>query len=157
VAVGRRDAVDTGVRHPPAELELPALPQSVGAARRLVVRTLREWDLDALEPTAALLVTELATNAVLHARSALLVRVERRGALVRVGVSDTAPTGPQRRRHGVEAPTGRGIGLVQLLSSDWGTDACGDGSTWCKTVWFELPTDPRLLADPAEGALLATG
>jgi anti-sigma regulatory factor (Ser/Thr protein kinase) len=141
----------------PFAVELPGLPQSVSAARRLVVRTLREWDLDALEATAALLVTELATNAVLHARSDLRVQVERRGEVVRVGVSDASPAGPQRRRHGVEAPTGRGLGLVQLLAADWGTEACGQGSSWRKTVWFELPTDPRLLAEPAEGALLATG
>ena len=134
-------------------VELTAEPRSVREARRVVVGVLRDWHLPHLEDTAVLLVSELATNAVLHARTAFAVEAERRGEVVRVGLSDGSDVGPARRRHGVQAGTGRGLGLVAALSTDWGTDDATD--PWRKTVWFELPVDPALLPEPAEDALLA--
>ena len=132
--------------------ELAADPRSVRAARRLVRGALAGWALDHLEPTAALLVSEIATNAVLHARSTFVVEVLRRADTVRVAVSDTSPQRPQPRRHSVSAGTGRGLGLVAQLASAWGTGPAP--SPWCKTVWFDLPLDPALLPEPADDALL---
>ena len=135
--------------------ELPAVPRSVRTARALVERAVQDWGLPHLRDTAALVVTELATNAVLHAGPTLLVEVSRTRGSVRVAVSDTSPVLPQRKRRGAEAGTGRGLGLVELLSSGWGAQPRADGP-WRKRVWCELPTDPSALPAPDEGALLAS-
>lgn len=131
--------------------ELAGEPLSVRDARRLVTRTLREWDLEHLDEHATLLVSEVVTNAVLHARTGLELQLERRTSVLRITVSDGSPRQPERRRHGLSSGTGRGLGLLTTLSTDWGS---GPGrAPWQKDVWFELPLDPRLLPDPGEGAL----
>ena len=132
--------------------ELPGEPADAGDARRLVTRTLREWRLDHLQDTAALLVSEVVTNAVLHARTRLALELERRGSTVRVTVSDRSERLPQPRRADPEAGTGRGLGLVASLATAWGT--APGAEPWRKDVWFELPTDPGALPEPGEGALL---
>ena len=133
--------------------ELAAAPSSVRTARAVVTRALAAWP--HLQDTAALLVTELATNAVLHARTTFLVELRIGPDAVRISVSDTSPVAPQRKLHRVEAGTGRGLGLVALLSSDHGCDRRTDG-TWSKTVWCELPLDPAALPAPETDALLST-
>jgi anti-sigma regulatory factor (Ser/Thr protein kinase) len=133
-------------------LELSAEPRSVREARGLVRTALSGWDLDHLETSAVLLVSELATNVVLHARTDFVVEAEQRGDVVRVSITDGSANGPARRRHGVQAGTGRGLGLVATLATDWGTATAEH--PWAKTVWFELPVDPAALPDPGEGALL---
>jgi anti-sigma regulatory factor (Ser/Thr protein kinase) len=132
--------------------ELASAPSSVRTARALVTAALEAWP--HLQDTAALLVTELATNAVLHARSTFLVELRLGPDTVRIAVSDTSPVQPQRKLHGVRAGTGRGLGLVALLSTAHGCEHRSDGA-YRKTVWCELPLDPAALPDPADGALLA--
>ena len=131
-----------------AVVRLPAAPDSIGAARAALRRTLRDWDLDALVDTAQLLTSELATNAVLHARTDFELRVERRGDRLRVSVLDGSPRTAARRRYGLDSGTGRGLGLVEALSADWGTSSA-DG--WAKAVWFEL--DPAAVPLDDEGVL----
>ena len=133
------------------QAELAVTPPSAREARQLVTRTLREWDLEHLVDAAALLVSEVVTNAVLHARTPLALELERRDGCVRVIVSDGSPRQPQRRRPGPEAGTGRGLGLLAVLSTDWGSGPAED--PWQKDVWFELPTDPAALPQPAEDSL----
>ena len=130
---------------------LPGGPASVSAARRRVLRALDAWHLDALGDTAALLVSELVTNAMLHTGADVEVRVVREADAVRVTVLDRSPRRPVRRRHGLEAGTGRGLGLVDTLALDWGT--CGPVDGWAKGVWVLLPTDGARLPDADEGAL----
>ncbi len=81
-----------------------------------------------------LCVSEVVTNAVLHARtpSTMTVRIDRE--LVRVEVADLDPTLPTRRDHDVHAPTGRGLRLLEELASAWGAHVAAHG----KVVWFEL-------------------
>ena len=136
---------------PAVVVPLPPGPAGVSAARRRVLAALDGWGLQGLDDTAALLVSELVTNAVLHARGDVEVRVERRADAVRVTVLDRSARRPVRRRHGLEAGTGRGLGLVDTLSSDWGVADPTDG--WAKGVWFELPTDPARPPATDEGAL----
>ncbi|MCW2680670.1 MAG: putative protein kinase/phosphatase [Frankiales bacterium] len=131
--------------------ELVGEPTSARDARRLVTRTLAEWDLEHLEETAVLLVSEVVTNAVLHARTELAVEISRAGDAVRVTVSDRSPASPRRRRPGLQAGTGRGLGLLAVLATGWGTGPAED--PWRKDVWFELPTDPDALPQPGEDAL----
>ena len=127
-------------------LELPGAPASVGSARRLVSAALRDWGLDHLVDPAALLVSELVTNAVLHARTAVSVEVERTRSVVRVVVRDGSRRRPRQRRHEVSAATGRGLGLLTAVSYRWGCDDAPE--PYAKAVWFELPVDRVLLPQP---------
>lgn len=118
---------------------LPCDPRSVAAARRFVTSRLVAWGHDpAVTDTAALLVSELVTNALLHARSAVVVAVahaERDGeGRVRVEVTDTSPVRPRQRHNSLVSGTGRGLLLVDRLARGWGTDQRETG----KAVWFEL-------------------
>ena len=130
---------------------LDAGPSSVAGARAHVRATLARWGLSALTDTATLLVSELVTNSLLHARTDLEVRVARDPRSVQVTVLDRSPARPVRRRHGLQAGTGRGLGLVATLSCGWGTTEGVDG--WAKGVWFLLPADAELLPQADEGAL----
>jgi two-component sensor histidine kinase len=113
-------------------------PSSARQARRYVAERLLALGYPEAAPAAELLVTELVTNAVLHARTAVEVIVEPRGPMVRVGVADDSPRPPRRRRHSVDSGTGRGLVLVERMSESWGVEPRGEG----KVVWFELCRDP---------------
>lgn len=116
-------------------MELAAEAASVPAARRLVHATLRERHLAELDERVALLVSELVTNAVLHARSPLRLVLDDHGGCLRVEVSDGSPLPPVTKPFSERAATGRGMRLVELLSDGWGvsqTDQSG------KTVWCEV-------------------
>lgn len=120
-----------------ARATLPADPASAGFARRFVRGRLREWGAHHLEEPAALLVTELVTNAVLHARSESVLTVIYDEGVLRVEVADGSMAGPQRRWYAYDAATGRGLLIVEALSTAWGTIATEEG----KAVWFELDSD----------------
>ena len=129
-------------------MEIPGAPAAVRSARRLVTTTLEEWGLPHLVEYAALLVSEVVTNAVLHARSDVEVEIRCVDEVVRVSVLDGATRPPERRRHGLHAGTGRGLGMVEALSLRWGSEAAD--LPFRKAVWFELPVDPARLAVAVE-------
>ena len=116
---------------------LPSDPASVGEARRFVRRVLLDWDLDGSVEVATLLVSELATNAVLHARTAYSVAVSRGAGEVTIEVLDGSAVLPQVRRHSSTAATGRGVGLVERLATSWGTRV-SDVDGFSKAVWFTV-------------------
>lgn len=119
----------------PVRTALPCDAQSVRAARRFVTTQLAEWGIDpGCRDNAELLVSELVSNAILHARTALDLDVRRAGDGVRVSVTDRSPRGLVRKRHTLGSATGRGLILVEQLSAAWGVDVNGNG----KTVWFEV-------------------
>jgi anti-sigma regulatory factor (Ser/Thr protein kinase) len=115
-------------------LDLAPTPASVGEARRFTVETLRRWGREDLSGSGALLVTELVTNAILHARTRISLVIERRADSVRVEVRDGSPIRPALRDHGLDATTGRGLALVAKLAESWGVDVDGAG----KVVWAQL-------------------
>ena len=117
-----------------ARLALPPVPTSAADARRFVGSTLVGWGSDDVADAARLLVSELVTNAVLHARTDVEVVVKLRRKGVRVEVRDGSPATPTVRHYDDEAMTGRGIALVDQLANRWGVDTRNSG----KTVWFEL-------------------
>jgi anti-sigma regulatory factor (Ser/Thr protein kinase) len=86
---------------------------------------------------AVLLVSELVTNALLHARSAPSVEVTYGVGVIRCDVIDNSPLVPRRRHYANDAVTGRGIALVEALAARWGSERDGVG----KRVWFELDVD----------------
>jgi anti-sigma regulatory factor (Ser/Thr protein kinase) len=107
---------------------------SVREARRFVASILAELGCEAQADDAALLTSELATNAVIHARTSYVVVVKVGGGTIRIEVMDASPAPVHRRHFSATSGTGRGIGLVSGMAHAWGIDESGHG----KTVWFEL-------------------
>ncbi len=89
-----------------------------------------------------LLISELVTNAVLHARadgSGLALSLEFRGRMLRIEVHDGDLRGPQPRTPSVLDESGFGFVLVNALADDWGVRQTAAG----KAVWAELDTRPE--------------
>ena len=123
---------DVGV----ASVVLAAQPASVSAARRFVRKVLGDAAPPPLVDDAALLVTELVANAVLHAGGPITLTAAVAGdaTAVRIEVADTSPVPPVLREYGNVASTGRGLTLVARLASRWGVEPADPG----KRVWVEL-------------------
>ncbi|MEU1409121.1 ATP-binding protein [Streptomyces sp. NPDC005728] len=119
-----------------ASWPLPRELTSVRRARRLVTAQLSDWDLQDLVDTAELLVSELVTNALRHTRGPLRLNLQVRGPRLRCEVEDTESAGPVRQVVDVDAESGRGTELLDLLAEAWGSTRTATG----KTTWFELPT-----------------
>jgi anti-sigma regulatory factor (Ser/Thr protein kinase) len=114
---------------------LPAVAPSVAAARRFVAAALRRHEaLPEMIDTACLLTSELVTNALVHAGSRVELAVSTLGHRIRVEVGDSSQATAQPRAIGAEAVAGRGLHIVEAMSSRWGTNVAGTG----KRVWFEL-------------------
>jgi len=107
---------------------------SAREARRFVDRTLRRWECDDLLDTVELLVSELVTNAVIHARSEVDVSVQLLPDRVRIEVADQSPDGLRRRALTPDQSSGRGISMVETLALAWGVTPSRTG----KAVWFEV-------------------
>ncbi|MEU0331813.1 ATP-binding protein [Streptomyces sp. NPDC006193] len=122
--------------HPGYSETLPRQPESAAPARRLVRAACAVWRLDDLAEDGALIVSELVTNAVRHARrDSIRVVVERLGAArVRVAVVDFSKAPPVRKVSGLDDEHGRGLALVTELAEDWGSEPL----PWGKRVWAEL-------------------
>jgi anti-sigma regulatory factor (Ser/Thr protein kinase) len=104
------------------------------AARNFVVEALRQGAQTDLCPSAALVVAELAANAVIHAGSPFVVEVSTHPDVVRVAVHDASPVLPAPREAAPLASTGRGLHLVAGLASRWGSELRPGG----KVVWAEF-------------------
>ena len=130
------DELTTGVV-PPAAVTLEPEARSVVEARRAAREALQAWDVEACEWVVSQLVSELATNAVLHAGTVFRVVLTLRKRRLRCEVIDGSDRPPRLRHYTAEASTGRGLRLVDKLSSAWGVVPGPRG----KTVWFELDTD----------------
>lgn len=119
-------------------MRLPPDPMTVTTARRLVTEELLRSGLVELSDDAALLVTEVVSNAVMHARTAILLHVTITTDRVRVEVDDGSSQLPAWSPSMAESLSGRGLTLVNALASRWGADLLDVGG---KTVWFELTED----------------
>ena len=117
------------------QLQFDPEPSTPRAVRREFARVFESHP--CLEPML-LCLSEVVTNAVLHARTRVHVRVVEIGDLVRVEVADGSPVKPVRRAYVEVSPTGRGLHLLDRLTSGWGIDMTADG----KTVWFEIGSEP---------------
>jgi anti-sigma regulatory factor (Ser/Thr protein kinase) len=123
---------------------LPCDASSVGKARRLIRQELAAFgEADLVEPdlvdAAGLLVSELVTNAVVHARTDVTLHVRLRRGVLRIEVTDGSPVLPAPRRPTGLTGTGRGLQLVDHLADRWGVDKARKG----KTIWFELAPSAR--------------
>jgi anti-sigma regulatory factor (Ser/Thr protein kinase) len=123
-----RSATEVSRRFP-AERDAPR------AARGFVADAMRRWGHSGtLLEDSVLVVSELATNAVVHARSAFSVVARREGSGVRLSVHDLSTAKPVLRSAPLLAPSGRGLQLVAEITSKWGVETTSAG----KTVWAEL-------------------
>ena len=107
---------------------------SVPQARAFVRRWLQESGAEHAFDEASLIVTELATNAVLHADSPYEVRLSRAGGVIRIEVADGDAGTPEPQPFSDVAESGRGIVIVSAISASWGIDAQPSG----KVTWAEL-------------------
>jgi PAS domain S-box-containing protein len=139
-----------------ASWNLPADPAVVVDARRQAAGQLTAWGLQDASDTTELIVSELVTNAIRHARPPIQLRLIHDAALI-CEVSDASSTTPHLRRARELDEGGRGLYLVGQLAERWGTRHTPDG----KTIWAEQPPPlhERLRPPPAPstGALAADG
>ena len=120
-----------------------ARPESVRAARRFVVSVLRETSAD--PEVAELLTSELATNAVVHARTGFAVRVRTADSGVRVEIVNDEPELLASLRDPDERG-GRGLRIIESLAARWGTES----DPGHKIVWFELATGRAVHRQPSD-------
>jgi anti-sigma regulatory factor (Ser/Thr protein kinase) len=116
---------------------LTAGPAAAAEARRCVQETIATWGVSVDPYVAALLTSELVTNAVRYAGGAVKLFVMYSCGLLRVYVHDTSPELPVRLDSPLEAEDGRGLKLVAGLSTDWGCYRTSAG----KAVHFALSTN----------------
>lgn len=126
------------MRVPSASHSFPPTPESVGGARQFTRRTLVSWGADGLEDDVRIVASELATNALLHARTRFTLTLTLDGDRLRLTMADGSATQPRMRRfNGTESTTGRGLRMVAELSHAWGVDKDGQGkAVWCE---FRVP------------------
>jgi CheY-like chemotaxis protein len=115
-------------------VELPPSTAVIAEARRFVEATLQDWECGALIADAQLAVSELVTNAVLHAQTTSQLRLALSSGLLRIEVSDLGAGSPEPQAPSLSRPGGRGLMIVSALASAWGIDPIDGG----KVVWAEL-------------------
>ena len=130
---------------PGDELALEPEARSPALARRWLRGRLTDLGRDQLTESAELLVTEVVTNALLHAGSRMRVRLRPDGHGVRVEVADQSSAEPVRRSFSPMATVGRGLATLDQLASDWGWTVTDQG----KIVWFVIRPEPSSSGQPA--------
>ena len=124
-------------------LSLEPMAASVRAARHFVRRLLLEAQRSDWIDAAELAISEIATNALLHAHTAFEIRAELRPEQLRVEVFDTSPQLPLQRTAGAQSTTGRGLDLVAAVTSEHGVQLKPPG----KVVWFAIRDDSAAALD----------
>lgn len=128
-----------------ARLRLACEPQAARQARSWLRGALEGWPDGAVE-VAQLLLSELATNAVLHARTGFDVVAAVQPERARIGVEDLNRARPLPKRYREDAVTGRGMHLVATLADAWGMERRPGG----KLVWFEITRSSAISASSTE-------
>jgi anti-sigma regulatory factor (Ser/Thr protein kinase) len=115
-------------------LRLAPHPNSARTSRDFVARTLLEWQLDTLAPSACLVISELVTNSTVHAGTEIDLSIAWDRRVVRLTVRDRGQGLPRERQAGLE-PHGRGLTIVAGLARVFGVLPSADGG---KVVWAVL-------------------
>jgi hypothetical protein len=120
-----------------ARARFRAGPDAPFAARRFVAGLLacRPFAGRVAADDVLLAVSELATNAVIHAGTPFAVSVSATDETMRISVQDWSSAPPIMRDASPAARSGRGLRLIAAVSRSWGVEPGPDG----KTVWAELP------------------
>ncbi|WP_406154186.1 SpoIIE family protein phosphatase [Streptomyces sp. NBC_01023] len=134
-----------------------AQPERVSAARRQLRELLHDWADSEQVDSAALMVSEMATNVLIHTDGDATLTADITGESgsrrLRVEVSDDSDELPHKRRPGEMASSGRGLLLMEMLADMWGVDPRGSG----KSIWFELYESRGESKDGSAGATGAGG
>jgi anti-sigma regulatory factor (Ser/Thr protein kinase) len=118
-------------------IRLPAHPASAGVARRYVKAVIEAWDLDIDDYVAALLASELITNALMHGlrkEEIIQLMITSADDWIRVTVHDSSRSEPVLADTPLDAEDGRGLTLLDSLSASWGSEQTATG----KDVYFTL-------------------
>ncbi len=136
--------MEPGPKSPSAQAGEPGVLGSVrtfafsreapATARHFTVAALCEWGLADVADDAALVVTELAANAIVHAGSGFTVILSARGTVPRIAVRDGCPLPAEGQAALMPLPL-HGLGAVDALAARWGVESLGKAG---KTVWVEL-------------------
>ena len=119
----------------PRCISLPVGPAAAAEARGQVKAAICAFDVDVDMPVAALLTSELVSNAIKHERGeSVLLVINGACGVLRVDVHDTSRALPVAMDVPADAETGRGLMLVDSLSSEWGFYRTPTG----KAVYFTL-------------------
>lgn len=130
---------------------LPAQLDSAVVARRLLARACAAWKVsEAAGADAALALSELVTNSVLHAGTTVHVCIRRLGIGLRLEVGDGSrqlPVVDAARPEDLlknRSMTGRGLALIAAMCDRWGADPTPEGG---KVTWAEVGTGRRLVSE----------
>jgi hypothetical protein len=132
--VGLSSAGTSAVGGPAAVRTYPFSRDAPAVARHFTVGTLHDWGAGDIADDAALVVTELAANAIIHAHSAFTILLSADGDLVRISVRDASPL-PSTQDAALALSPLHGLGVVDAMASRWGVESLGTAG---KTVWVEL-------------------
>ncbi|MFE2293717.1 ATP-binding protein [Streptomyces sp. NPDC059452] len=128
------------------EVFLPSAPSFIGMSRRIAAGAMDRWGGIAPEVVAdtVLIVSELMTNAVQHGcgadtPQAVSLRIERSAGQLLIEVTDSSSEPARLKSVGEKSTEGRGLQLVEKLSTAWGT------SNTNHTTWARVSAEPQEL------------
>jgi anti-sigma regulatory factor (Ser/Thr protein kinase) len=123
-----------------ARRKFDATEESVGQGRRFVLETIADLP-DELQDAVSLMVSELATNALVHATSGFEIDIDRSDASLIISLTDRGTGTPAVQSPASSEPHGRGLRIVEALSDRWGIRPSTPDAG--KTVWFQLSLRQR--------------
>lgn len=134
-------------------MTLPASSESVRTGRQATRVVLSAWQLSSLEENAVLVVSELLTNAVRHARDTDAIELDLHAtrAWLRIEIQDRDRQWPRPRVVNELSESGFGFVLIDALAAKWGVRETETG----KAVWAELDIPPG--PGPGPGGYSAPG
>ncbi|MGW3569087.1 ATP-binding protein [Streptomyces sp. NPDC000941] len=132
-----------------AQARYPRHKASVKTARTLARQLATEWELDGLKDDLELIISELVTNAVIHAKTArgreIALTFDLNPRRLRVEVKDSGDGCPRCSPNGEESESesGRGLAVVEALAEKWGVSERVIG----KIVWAEMSLTGKQVAE----------
>ena len=132
------------------QFAVPADVRQVALVRQVARDAALDWGVpEPVADDAVLVVSELTTNAILHANSTVRVGLHLVEDVLRVEVYDDLATRPRARSAGDEAAGGRGLHLVATLARRWGVQRRDEG----KCVWAEVLLSTQREADDQQDSI----
>lgn len=119
------------------QIRLPMDATAASCARTFASETLERWECPQLNDEVRLVVSEVVTNAIIHARTDMTLTLLNMGDNLQIRVSDGDSRPPKLRSANTSDTGGRGIFLVEAICSAWGVDDQPPG----KVVWLDISKD----------------